>query len=66
LSPSAAADRPHFGGTLPVAAEADSSIWIDHLHASEPALVDLLSLDQAGCHSLIIQEIGRDGRGVVQ
>ena len=44
----------------------DSSIWIDHLHTSEPALVDLLSLDQVGCHSLIIQEIGRDGRGVVQ
>ncbi len=35
----------------------DSSIWIDHLHTSEPALVELLSLDQVGCHSLIIQEI---------
>ena len=36
---------------------ADTALWIDHLHATVPELVDLLSLDQAGCHPLIVQEI---------
>ena len=35
----------------------DTAIWIDHLHKSEPRLVELLSLDQVGCHPLIVQEI---------
>lgn len=35
----------------------DTSIWIDHLHKAEPALVELLGLDEVGCHYLIAQEI---------
>lgn len=35
----------------------DTAIWIDHLHKAEPKLVDLLGLDEAGCHPLIIQQI---------
>ena len=37
----------------------DTAIWIDHLHKAEPELVELLSLDEVGCHSLIAQEIAR-------
>jgi len=35
----------------------DTAIWIDHLHRTEPQLVDLLGLDQVGCHPLIVEEI---------
>ena len=35
----------------------DTSIWIDHLHASEPLLVRLLRDDQAGCHRAVIEEL---------
>ena len=35
----------------------DTSVWIDHLHRADPALVDLLALDEVGCHPLIRQEI---------
>ncbi len=35
----------------------DTAIWIDHLHGSEPRLVDLLSVDQVGCHELVIEEM---------
>lgn len=35
----------------------DTAIWIDHLHRAEPDLVELLSLDEVGCHPLIAQEI---------
>lgn len=35
----------------------DTAIWIDHLHRAEPDLVELLSLDEVGCHQLIVQEI---------
>lgn len=35
----------------------DSAVWIDHLHRTDPRLVDLLGLDQAGCHPLVIQEL---------
>ena len=35
----------------------DTAIWIDHLHAVEPRLVDLLGNDEAGCHPLVIEEM---------
>lgn len=35
----------------------DTSIWIDHLHAPEPSLVDLLRDDQVGCHRAVIEEL---------
>jgi len=35
----------------------DTSIWIDHLHATEPRLVTLLERDDAGCHPLVIEEL---------
>jgi predicted nucleic acid-binding protein len=35
----------------------DAAIWIDHLHAGESRLVDLLSNDEAGCHPLVIEEM---------
>lgn len=35
----------------------DTAVWIDHLHASEPRLVELLSVDQVGCHPLVVEEI---------
>lgn len=35
----------------------DTAIWIDHLHGSEPRLVELLSVDQVGCHELVIEEM---------
>jgi predicted nucleic acid-binding protein len=35
----------------------DTSIWIDHLHASEPSLVALLREDQVGCHPAVIEEL---------
>ena len=35
----------------------DTSIWIDHLHASEPWLVAFLGEDQVGCHRAVIEEL---------
>jgi predicted nucleic acid-binding protein len=35
----------------------DTSIWIDHLHAPEPALVAFLRDDQVGCHRAVIEEL---------
>ena len=35
----------------------DTSIWIDHFHASEPPLVALLRDDQVGCHRAVIEEL---------
>lgn len=35
----------------------DTSVWIDHLHATEPALVELLGNDDVGCHPLVIEEL---------
>jgi len=35
----------------------DTAIWIDHLHKAEPQLVDLLGMDQVGCHPLVLEEI---------
>lgn len=35
----------------------DSSVWIDHLHSSEPSLVTLLENDQVGCHPAVIEEL---------
>ena len=35
----------------------DTSIWIDHFHASEPLLVALLGDDQVGCHRAVIEEL---------
>ncbi len=35
----------------------DTSVWIDHLHATEPHLVDALSRDDVACHPLVIQEL---------
>jgi predicted nucleic acid-binding protein len=35
----------------------DTAIWIDHLHAVEPQLVELLGNDEAGCHPLVIEEM---------
>ncbi|MFV0254147.1 MAG: type II toxin-antitoxin system VapC family toxin [Beutenbergiaceae bacterium] len=35
----------------------DTSIWIDHLHASELNLVELLNRDDAGVHVAVIEEL---------
>lgn len=35
----------------------DTSIWIDHLHATEPRLVTMLERDGVGCHPLVIEEL---------
>jgi len=35
----------------------DSSIWVDHLHSSEPRLVAHLSSNLAGTHPAIIEEL---------
>jgi predicted nucleic acid-binding protein len=35
----------------------DTSIWIDHLHRTEPRLVELLANDEVGCHDLVIEEL---------
>ena len=35
----------------------DTALWIDHLHKTEPQLVELLGRDQVGCHPLIVEEI---------
>ena len=33
----------------------DTAIWIDHLHAAEPRLVELLGIDQVGAHPLVVE-----------
>lgn len=46
----------------------DTSIWIDHLHSAESRLIDLLTVDGAGCHPLVIEEMALGAikqRGVV-
>lgn len=35
----------------------DTSIWIDHLHSSEPGLAALLGEDEVGCHPYVIEEL---------
>jgi len=35
----------------------DTAVWIDHLHAAELRLVELLEVDQVGCHALVIEEL---------
>ena len=35
----------------------DTAIWIDHLHRTEPRLVELLHVDQVGCHALVVEEM---------
>lgn len=35
----------------------DTSIWIDHLHASDPELTRLLGDDEVGCHPYVIEEL---------
>lgn len=35
----------------------DTSIWIDHLHATEARLVTLLGNDEVGCHPYVIEEL---------
>jgi predicted nucleic acid-binding protein len=35
----------------------DTSIWIDHFHASEPSLAAFLRDDQVGCHRAVIEEL---------
>jgi predicted nucleic acid-binding protein len=35
----------------------ESAVWIDHLHAAEMRLVELLEVDQVGCHALVIEEL---------
>jgi predicted nucleic acid-binding protein len=47
---------PLGGGRLPVIL-VDTSIWIDHLHATDARLVSLLSDDEIGCHHLVIEEL---------
>jgi predicted nucleic acid-binding protein len=41
----------------------DTSVWIDHLHASEPELVGLLDRSQVSQHPMVIAELalGRIG-----
>lgn len=35
----------------------DTSIWIDHFHASDSSLVAFLHDDQVGCHRAVIEEL---------
>lgn len=35
----------------------DTSIWIDHFHAREPRLVDLLEAGEIGTHRIVIEEL---------
>ncbi|GAC1441964.1 MAG: type II toxin-antitoxin system VapC family toxin [Mycobacteriales bacterium] len=35
----------------------DTSVWIDHLHDSEPTLSDVLERDEVACHPVVIQEL---------
>lgn len=36
----------------------DTSLWIDHLHRSDPHLVTLLEQGAVGCHPFVIEELG--------
>ncbi len=35
----------------------DTSVWIDHLRATEAPLVDALARDDVACHPLVIEEL---------
>ncbi len=35
----------------------DSSVWIDHLRATEPDLVRCLEADEVGTHDLVVEEL---------
>lgn len=35
----------------------DTSVWIDHLRATESTLVNALARDDVACHPLVIQEL---------
>jgi predicted nucleic acid-binding protein len=35
----------------------DTSVWIDHLRATEPVLTNLLARDDVASHPLVIQEL---------
>lgn len=35
----------------------DTSVWIDHFHAAESGLVNLLGRDEIGCHPLVVEEL---------
>lgn len=35
----------------------DTSVWIDHLHRSEPGLVAALGDDEVGTHPMVIEEL---------
>lgn len=35
----------------------DTSVWIDHLHATEQELLDLLAQDEVGSHPMVIEEL---------
>jgi predicted nucleic acid-binding protein len=35
----------------------DTSVWVDHLHATEPELVDLLARDEVGSHPMVVEEL---------
>jgi predicted nucleic acid-binding protein len=35
----------------------DTTVWIDHLRATESTLVDALARDEVACHPLVIQEL---------
>lgn len=35
----------------------DTSVWIDHLHTTDPQLVALLGDDEVGCHAYVIEEL---------
>jgi predicted nucleic acid-binding protein len=35
----------------------DTSVWIDHLHATEPELVGLLARDEVGSHPTVVEEL---------
>lgn len=35
----------------------DTAVWTDHLHSTESRLVDLLAIDEVGCHPLVVEEL---------
>ena len=35
----------------------DTAVWIDHLHTAESKLVEQLTLDEVGCHPLVVEEL---------
>lgn len=41
----------------------DTSVWIDHLHRVEPALVEALYADEVGSHPLVVEELALGGIG---